>query len=99
MTIPVLVESQNGTFTASVLGSPSVKASADTKEAALAALTADLTNRATAGNLVFVDVEPKGLLALAGKYKDDPGWHEMWDELVTEAYRYRDEQKAQEFPE
>jgi hypothetical protein len=46
-----------------------------------------------------VDVEPKGVLALAGKYKNDPAWKQMWEDIKTEAYRIRDEEKAQEFPE
>ena len=99
MTVPVLVESQNGTFTASVLGNPSVQATGDTKEKAVAALTADLSGRVVAGDLVFVDVQPKGLQNLAGKYKDDPAWKAMWDEIAAEIYRQRDEQKALEFPE
>lgn len=99
MSIPVMVESQNGTFTASVLGNPGVRATGDTKERAVAALKADLACKVVAGDLVFVDVEPKGLLALAGRYAEDEAAREMWDELVAEAYRYRDEQKAQEFPE
>jgi hypothetical protein len=95
MTIPVWVEQANGTFTASVLGSPQLQACGDTRERAVAALRADLLSRVAIGEIVFVDVEPKGLLSLAGKYKDDP----TLDDIVKEAYRYRDELKAQEFPE
>jgi hypothetical protein len=101
MTVPVLVESQGGAFTASVLGNPAVRAIGPTKDAAVAGLKADLASRVAAGDLVFLDVgtEPKGLLALAGRYADDETSRQMWDELVAEAYRYRDELKAQEFPE
>src|SRR4051812_34543542 len=99
MSIAVWVEQTNGKYTASVPGAPTVRAVADTKDAAVAALKAQLESRVSSGELVFVDVEHKGVLALAGKYKDDPDWKAMWDEIVTEAYRYRDELKAQEFPE
>lgn len=99
MSIPVWVERQNGKFTATVLGAPEIRAEGETKDAAVAAVRAQLDERSSTGELVFVDVEPKGVLALAGKYKDDPDWQAMWDQVKTEAYRYRDELKAQEFPE
>jgi hypothetical protein len=99
MTIPVWVEQQNGRFTATVLGAPQVRADGATKDEAVTALQAALTNRVVAGELVFIDTEPKGLISLAGRYAEDEVSREMWDELVTEIYRQRDEQKAQEFPE
>lgn len=99
MSIAVWVEQTNGKYTASVPGAPSVQAVADTKDGAVAALKAQLASRVSAGELVFVDVEPKGLLALAGKYKDDPDWQAMWTEIAAEAYRERDAEKAREFPE
>ena len=97
MTIPVWVEQQNGTFTASVLGSPLLRASGGSREVALAALRSTLFDPKQ-GELVMLDI-PAGVTALAGKYSDDPGWRETWDDSVAEAYRYRDELKAQEFPE
>lgn len=99
MSVPVWVEQQNGKFTATVLGAPGVRAEAATKDAAIAAVRALLEERTSAGELVFVEVEPQGLLALAGRYATDPVSREMWEEVVAEAYRYRDEQKAREFPE
>jgi hypothetical protein len=99
MSLPVYVEEENGAFTAAVVGSPQLNATGSSRDAAIAALRKDLANKAMAGDIVFVDVEPKGLLALAGRYADDATAREMWDELVAEAYRYRDELKAQEFPE
>jgi hypothetical protein len=99
MSIAVWVEQTNGKFTASVPGAPAFRAVADTKDAAVAALRAQLESRVSAGELVFVDVEPKGVLALAGKYKDDPDWQTMWKEIEEQAYRERDEEKAREFPE
>jgi uncharacterized NAD(P)/FAD-binding protein YdhS len=99
MQLPVWVEQQNGRFTATVLGAPQLRADGATKEEAVTALRAALTVRVVAGELVFVDAEPKGLVTLAGRYADDEEAREMWDEIVTEIYRQRDEQKAQEFPE
>ena len=66
-----------------------------TRDAALEALRTELEQQISGGELVFLDVEPKGLLGLAGKYKDDPTLRE----ICEEAYRQRDAQKAAEFPE
>lgn len=95
MSVPVWVERANGKFVASAVGHPAVRAEADTREAALAAVQDQLDARTAAGELVFLDVEPKGLQSLAGKYKGD----RSLKEIVAEAYRYRDELKAREFPE
>ena len=99
MTIPVWVEQTNGKFTASVLGSPQLHACGETNDAAVAALRAVLSSHLSSRELVLLDVEPIGLLSLGTKFKDDPGWHDTWDYILAEAYRYRDELKAQEFPE
>ena len=99
MMMPVWVEQQNGKFVANVLGAPGLCADGDTRDAAIAALQSKLLLHAAMRELVFVDVEVKGLLALVGRYVDDPEGREMWQEIMTEAYRHRDEQKAQEFPE
>lgn len=99
MNIPVWVEHAGGTFTASLLGAPTVKAFGATKDEAVAALHTELNAKQTTGELVFIDIQPKGWLELAEKYKNDPLWKETWDEIKNEAYRYRDELKAREFPE
>lgn len=99
MTIPVWVEQTNGKFTASVLGSPQLRACGETNEAAVAELRTVLASHLAAKNLVLLDVETSGVLSLGSKFKDDPGWYQTWDEIAAEAYRHRDELKAQEFPE
>lgn len=95
MTFPVCVSPLNGTFTATVLGAPEMKATGATRNAALESLKTELEQHISSGELVFLEVESKGLLGLAGKYKDDP----TLDDIVVEAYRYRDSLKAAEFPE
>jgi hypothetical protein len=86
MTVPVWVEQSNGKFTATILGAPQVKAQADTKEQAVAAVTAQLRNAIAHGQVVFVDPGFVGVSGLAGKYKDDPTLRE----ICEEAYRLRD---------
>jgi hypothetical protein len=95
MTFPVYVSPLNGAFKAMVLGAPEMKATGATRDAALEALRTELEHQISAGELVFLEVEPKGLPGLAGKYKDDP----TLDDIVAEAYRHRDALKAAEFPE
>ena len=94
MTVPVWVEQSNGTFTASVLGAPQVKAEGATKEQAVSAVTAQLQNRMTAGEVVLVDV-PESLPFRDVSPEDAAALREM----CAEIYRERDAQKAAEFPE
>ena len=96
MTVPVWVEQRNGTFTASVPGMPQLTTSADTKDKAVAALVATLAERQTRGELVLVNLPPAPPRP-ARRYSDEE--LEVLRELTAEAYRYRDELKAQEFPE
>jgi hypothetical protein len=92
MTIPVWVEQNNGAYRATVPGVPEVHAEAATADQAVSAVTAQLRNRMTTGQLVFVDIGFVGISGLAGKYKDDPALRE----ICAEAYRLRDEERDAE---
>jgi hypothetical protein len=94
MTFPIWVEQQNGKFTASVLGSPQVKAEGATKEQAVAAIRAQLQNRMAAGEVVLVNV-PTPLPVR----NYTPEEIEIMREMCAEIYRERDAQKAAEWPE
>ena len=94
MTFPILVTQTNGKFTASVLGSPQVAADGATKEQAVAAVTAQLQSRMTAGEVVLVNVPaPLPFRQVSPEEAAD------WRELCEEIYRERDAQKAAEWPE
>jgi hypothetical protein len=95
MTFPILVEPHNGRFHASVLGSPAMTADGATKEEALAALRANIHERFVKGELMLLDVPSRAVTDFAGLFKDDP----TLDDIVQEAYRERDAEKAAEFPE
>jgi hypothetical protein len=97
MTVPVWVEQQNGKFTASVLGSPQVKAEGATREQAVAAVTAQLRNRVTSGEVVLVDV-PNVTTAVPVR-QVSPEDAAAIREMCAEIYGERDEQKRREFPE
>jgi hypothetical protein len=86
MTFPVLVESYNGQFAATLVGEPTIRAVGSTRDAALAALQAELAQRLARGELVFLELAPAGVSALAGKYRTDPTLRD----ICTEAYRQRD---------
>ena len=64
---------------------PPLRAIGATRDEALAALQADLTQRLTRGELVSLDLPPTGVSGLAGKYRTDPTLRE----ICTEAYRLR----------
>lgn len=95
MTFPILVTQTNGTFTASVLGSPEVAAEGPTKEQAVAAVTEQLRARVAAGEVVLVNV-PSGVSARR-RYSDEE--LAILREQTAEIYRQRDAQKAAEWPE
>lgn len=87
MPYPVAVRQENGRYVATLLGAPELRAEGATREAALAQLQALLQERVARGELVSMEVEPKsGVLAIAGKYRDDPTLAEM----CAEIYRERD---------
>jgi hypothetical protein len=95
MQIPVLVESKNGHFIATVAGMPDCQAEGTTRDNAVEALRKSVRQHMDQGQLVFIELEPKGVHALAGILKDDP-----WvDEILEETYQYRDELRKQEFGE
>jgi predicted RNase H-like HicB family nuclease len=86
MTFPVLVHPANGQFEAALAGAPDVRATAATREEALAALETTIAKRLDQGELVALEVRRRGLAGLFGKYRDDPTLRE----ICAEAYRERD---------
>ena len=86
MTFPVLVHRADGQFEATLVGAPEVRATAATREQALAALESAIEERLERGELVALEVRPRGLVGLFGKYRDDPTLRE----ICEDAYRERD---------
>ncbi len=88
MTFPILVESWEGQFAATLVGAPDVRGIASTRDDAIAALKNLLAERIAHGELVSLEMESSGLGGLAGAFADDsslPG-------LCAEAYRDRDDE-------
>ena len=86
MTFPVIVHPSNGQFEAALVGAPDVRATASTREAALAALESAIAERLDQGELVALEVRRRGLTGLFGKYRDDPTLRE----ICETAYKERD---------
>src|SRR5258705_8741777 len=86
MTFPVIVHPSNGQFEAALVGAPDVRATASTREEALAALESAIAKRLDQGELVALEVRRRGLAGLFGKYRDDPTLRE----ICETAYKERD---------
>ena len=88
MTCPIIVEPTNGQFAASLVGVPSARATAPTREMAIAALRAELDARIERGELLFIELAPAGVSTLAGSYSADPTLRE----ICNRAYQERDDE-------
>ncbi|NOT63145.1 MAG: hypothetical protein HOP19_23295 [Acidobacteria bacterium] len=86
MNWPIYVEAQNGHFTATLAGVPNVSVIEATREGAIAALRAKVDQRVAKGELLSIEIKPRGITASAGAFADDP----TLDDIFDEAYRLRD---------
>jgi hypothetical protein len=86
MSFPVFVHRDNGQFVATLVGVPDIRVTALTRHDVLAQMQATLEKHASEGELVFLDLPSRGIMAIAGKYRDDPTLQDICDEI----YRNRD---------
>ncbi len=86
MTFPVLIESSNGQFAATLVGAPAIRAVGPTRAEAVAALRVELAQRLAREELVSLELAPTGIAGLAGTYRTDPTLRD----ICTGAYRMRD---------
>ena len=86
MTFPVVVHAAQGQFEAALVGEPGVRATAPTREEALAKLEAVISKRLDQGELVMLEVRRRGLAGLFGKFRDDPTLRD----ICEQAYQERD---------
>ncbi|MSP41407.1 MAG: hypothetical protein EXR70_23210 [Deltaproteobacteria bacterium] len=86
MTFPIVVESCDDQFAASLLGEPKVRVLGRTRSQALDALKAEIEHRVAIGELLSLDVDTTGVTDLAGKYQADP----MLRDICRDAYANRD---------
>ncbi len=91
MTFPVLVETCDGQFAASLLGVPHVRVVGPTRSQAIDALRAEIEHRIALGDLLSLEIETTGVSSLAGKYAADPTLRAICDD----AYQMRDGERGQ----
>lgn len=91
MTFPIVVESCEGQFRASLVGDPGLSVGAPSREAAVAALKEQLRQRVAQGQLLSVDVDSEAVWGLVGKFADDPTLRD----ICAEAYAARDAELAE----
>ena len=86
MTVPILIQSTAGQFSASLLGSPEFRSLGSTKEEAIAGLQQQLAQKMMDGEIVNLEVGETGISGLAGRFADDPSLRDICEEI----YRDRD---------
>lgn len=91
MTFPIVVESCEGQFRASLVGDPHVCVGASSREAAVAGLKEQLRQRVAQGQLLTLDLESEAVWGLAGRFADAPTLRD----LCAEAYAARDAELAE----
>lgn len=91
MTVPVLVQQTNGQFSASLVGSPELRCVRPSRDEALAALQSELARKIADDELVNLEIQPRGVSGLAGRFQNDPDLREIGEQI----YRDREAQKPQ----
>lgn len=86
MTFPVLIETNEGQVTASLVGVSKVRVMKPTRSQAIQALKEKIEQQIELGELLSLSIESVGISSLQGKYADDPTLRE----ICTEAYALRD---------
>ncbi len=86
MNFAVLVEPNDGQFAATLAGVPAIRALGPTRSQAVDALKAELQQRLAAGELLLVEIPPRGVTDIAGAFADDA----LLREICEDAYRARD---------
>jgi hypothetical protein len=90
MTLPILIHTAAGQFTATLVGMPDLHCSRPSKAEAIAALRQELQRKISAGELVNLEVTPRGVSGLTGRFADDECLRDICDEI----YRERDADRA-----
>lgn len=90
MTFPIFVQSENGQFAAQLVGEHCLRIVRPTRDEALSAMHDELRRRVQCGELVTVSVANTGVIAVAGKFADDPTLQHICDDIYTQRHGERD---------
>ena len=86
MTFPVLIETNEGLVTASLVGVSKVRSVKPTRSQAIQALKEKIEQQIELGELLSLNIDRVGVSSLQGKYTDDPTLRE----ICEQAYQLRD---------
>lgn len=91
MTFQILVEPNDGQFSARLLGDDTICVVRPTRHEAVDAVTHELKQKIARGEIVSVEIPVYGgAAAIAGMGKDDPTMRELVAEIYAERNRERD---------
>lgn len=96
MKLLVRIRPENGHFIASLHGDEQYRGEGPSRDSAITSLLAILDQRGI-DEIVEIEWPRRDLLSLAGSYQGLDA--ELLDDIIAEAYRERDAEKAAEFPE
>ena len=96
--LPVMIESTDGGYRATVAGFPTLSVHAVSKEQALKAIQQGLQEKSERGELAWIDT-PESLASPFPVRPPTEAEIEATEEMLAEIYRERDAQKYAEFPE
>ncbi|MEX2215075.1 MAG: hypothetical protein WD768_13150 [Phycisphaeraceae bacterium] len=86
MTVTVQLETINGQFRASIVGSERYQAVAPSRDQALSALRTQVMAKVAEGELIDMELPISGVSGLAGIFRDDP----TLEDIVRDIYAKRD---------
>ncbi|MFN8490781.1 MAG: hypothetical protein U0350_24530 [Caldilineaceae bacterium] len=91
MTFPVLIETNEGQVTASLVGVSKVQVVKPTRSQAIQALKEKIEQQIELGELLSLNIDSVGVSSLQGKYTDDLTLRE----ICAEAYALRDAEQVE----
>ena len=84
MTFPIIIESTEGQFTATLAGAPHMSVVGATRSEAIGALEAEIKQRIRRGDLLPLEIESSDVTDLAGKYSGDPTLRDICDDALRQ---------------
>ena len=96
MNFPIVIQQTDARYLAKLLGENNVQAGGATQQEAIAALTEEIQIRIERGELSVIDLPDRiaahGVLAIAGKYADDP----LLKDICGDIYAARDREEREQ---
>ena len=84
MTVAILIENDNGQFSATLPGVPELATVGWMRGEAIEGIRAEIQKRVDTGELVTLEVRSRGIAALAGAFRDDPTLRDLCDDIYRE---------------